>query len=94
MSEATSVEKVVKARPLTCVVSSASMDKSRVGVVENLVKHGRYHKYIRQTTKVMFHDQDNTTRVGDKVLVGPCRPMSARKKFKLLQVLQRAEVEE
>ena len=62
-------ETIRKSKPLRCVVTSDSMDKSRVGSVERLVKHARYNKYIRRRTKLMFHDPKNETQVGDQVLV-------------------------
>lgn len=86
-----SEKKEKKARPIRLVVTSDKMNKSRVGSFERLVKHPRYGKFQRFTTKVMFHDEKNETRTGDVVLVGPSRPLSARKKFTLLQVVKKAE---
>lgn len=83
--------KTKKARPLRVTVTSDKMNKSRVGTVERLVKHPQYGRYIRRTTKLMFHDERNETRTGDVVLIGPSRPLSARKKFTLLQVVRKAE---
>ena len=81
------LEVVKKSRPIACTVMSDSMEKSRVGLVERLVKHPRYHKYIKRSTRIMFHDEGGETKVGDKVLVEPSRPYSARKRFRLLKVL-------
>lgn len=83
--------KVKKARPIQVRVTSDKMNKSRVGSAERLVKHERYGKYLRKTTKFMFHDEKNETRAGDIVLIGPSRPLSARKKFTLLQVVKKSE---
>jgi len=94
VSETEKVEKAGKAKPIRCVVTSDKMNKSRVAVIERLVKHGRYEKHIRRTTKVMFHDAENQTRIGDLVLVSPSRPMSARKKFKLDLILKKAPEQE
>ena len=88
MSQATEVKKTVK--EVRCVVTSDKMTKSRVGVVERLVKHPLAGKYIRRRTKLMFHDDTNQTRVGDEVIVRPSRPMSARKKFTLVRVVRKA----
>ena len=80
-----------KAKPIFCVVTSDKMTQSRVAVVERLIKHPEYKKYIRRTTKVMFHDEGNESKIGDKVLVEPSRPYSARKRFKLLKIVERAQ---
>jgi small subunit ribosomal protein S17 len=88
MSQATETKKTVK--EIRCVVTSDKMTKSRVGVVERLVKHPLAGKYIRRRTKLMFHDDANTTRIGDEVIVSPSRPMSARKKFTLVRVVRKA----
>ncbi len=89
MSEKDHTEK--KTRPLKVVVTSDKMNKSRVGTIEHLVKHARYGKYIRRRTKLMFHDEQNETRIGDEVLITQTRPLSCRKKFTLMQVVRKAE---
>ena len=90
MSEKDHKEK--KSRPVRVVVTSDKMNKSRVGTVEHLVKHPRYGKYIRQRSKLMFHDEKNECRAGDIVLITQTRPLSARKKFTLLSVVRIGEV--
>jgi small subunit ribosomal protein S17 len=79
-----------KAKPLRVVVTSDKMQKSRTGVVNRLVKHADYDKYIRRRTKVMFHDEDNQSKIGDEVLVSQTRPLSKNKKFTLLQIVRKA----
>lgn len=79
-----------KARPLRVVVTSDKMQKSRTGVVDRLVKHADYDKYIRRRTKIMFHDEENTTQIGDEVLISQTRPLSKNKKFTLLQIVRKA----
>lgn len=79
-----------KARPVRCVVTSDKMNKSRVGTVDHLIKHVRYGKFLRRRTKIMFHDEQNVSRVGDEVLITQTRPVSARKKFSLLEVVRKA----
>lgn len=79
-----------KARPLVCVVTSDKMNKSRVGTVTRLVKHPQYGKYQKRRSKVMFHDETNDSKQGDKVLVSPARPHSLRKAFDLVKILERA----
>ena len=88
MSQATETKKTVK--EIRCVVTSDKMAKSRVGVVERLVKHPVAGKYLRRRTKLMFHDDTNQTHVGDEVIVRPSRPMSAKKKFTLVRVVRKA----
>jgi len=85
-----SEENVKKHRPIRCVVTSDKMQKSRVGTLERLVKHPRYGKFIRRTTKIMFHDENNISRLGDEVLIEQTRPLSSRKKFKLVEVTRKA----
>lgn len=80
-----------KSRPLMCVVKSASGPRTRTAYVERLIKHPFVHKYVKQRTNLMFHDEGDTTRAGDKVLIEPCRPFSARKKFQLVKVVERKE---
>ncbi len=89
MSEKDHKEK--KSRPVRVVVSSDKMNKSRVGTIERLVKHEQYGKYIRRRTKLMFHDEKNETKAGDVVLVTASRPLSARKRFSLLQIVRKGE---
>ena len=86
----TGTEVTSKSRPVRCVVTSDKMNKSRVAIVERLVKHERYGKYIRRRSKLMFHDENNTTHVGDEVFVRQTRPLSANKKFILVEVIRAA----
>jgi small subunit ribosomal protein S17 len=91
MSEVTtSTERVKKAKPIQCRVVTDKMNKSRVAEVDRLVKHARYGKFLRRTTRLMFHDETNSTKVGDVVLVESSRPLSAHKKFKLVQIVEKA----
>lgn len=80
-----------KSRPISCLVASDKMDKSRVGLVERLVKHREYGKYIKRKTKIMFHDPKNETGIGDVVLIIPAKPRSHRKHFDLLKVLEKSK---
>jgi small subunit ribosomal protein S17 len=74
-----------------CVVVSDQMNKSRVGEMVRTIKHPVFEKYIKRTSRVMFHDEQNSTRVGDEVLITECAPMSARKSFKLVSLVERKE---
>ena len=76
-------------KEIACVVSSAKMDKSRVATIDRLVRHGQYGKYIRRSTKLMFHDAKNESQEGDKVLVVQSRPMSCRKRFLLVKIVEK-----
>ena len=73
---------------LRCVVSSDKMIKSRVGKAVRRVKHPLVGKYIKRTTKVMFHDEANETKIGDEVLVYATRPISAHKSYKLYTIVR------
>ena len=54
------------------------------------MKHPLYKKYVRRSTRVLAHDEENTCREGDWVLVEECRPISKRKSWRLVKVLERA----
>jgi small subunit ribosomal protein S17 len=71
-------------------VVSNKMDKTVAVSIERLVKHPMYGKYIRRTTKVLVHDENNEAKEGDVVAIRPCRPMSRRKSWVLVRVVERA----
>lgn len=72
-------------------VLSNKMDKTIVVTVERLVKHQRYGKYIKRTTKLTAHDPENTCNIGDKVSIAATRPLSKMKRWRLVEVLERAK---
>lgn len=76
-----------KPRLLRGIVTSDAMNKSRVLTITRIVQHPVFGKTMKRTTKVMFHDETNTSKRGDVVLVTPTRPLSARKCFKLHSVV-------
>jgi small subunit ribosomal protein S17 len=78
------------ARTLTGRVVSTKMQKTVAVEIERLVKHGVYGKYIRRTTKLLAHDEKGASHEGDLVKIAPCRPMSRRKSWQLVEVLERA----
>ncbi len=80
-------------RLLTGKVVSNKMDKTIAVSVERLVKHPTYGKYIRRTTKLLAHDESNECKEGDTVCIKPCRPMSRRKSWVLVRVVERARAE-
>jgi small subunit ribosomal protein S17 len=79
-----------KPKTYRCVVSSDKMMKTRVATLERLVKHPLLGKYQRKTTKYMFHDETNSTKIGDVVEIVQTRPLSARKRFSLYAVVEKA----
>ncbi len=78
------------ARTLTGRVVSDKMHKTIAVEIERLVKHPTYGKYIRRTTKLLAHDENGTSKEGDVVTITPCRPMSRRKSWRLLEVVEKA----
>jgi len=79
-----------KRKTLTGIVSSDKMDKTIVVMVNRLVLHPMYKKYIRKRTKVKAHDGKNECRVGDKVLLVETRPLSKDKRWRVQEILERA----
>jgi small subunit ribosomal protein S17 len=84
------VEKEVKLRTITGKVVSNKMDKTITVLVERVVKHPIYGKYIKRSTKLMAHDEKNICHEGDLVSITSCRPLSKHKTFKLVEVLENA----
>lgn len=68
-------------------VLSDKMDKTITVVVERLVKHPVYGKYIRRTTKLHAHDENNDCRIGDTVVIKQCRPLAKTKSWTLVRVV-------
>ena len=77
-------------RTLTGRVVSDKMDKSAVVAVERKVRHPLYGKYIRRSTKMHIHDENNECRQGDTVTIRQCRPISKTKSWQLLEVVERS----
>ncbi|RMF98329.1 MAG: 30S ribosomal protein S17 [Gammaproteobacteria bacterium] len=80
-----------KLRTLTGRVVSNAMDKTISVAVERVVKHPVYGKYIKRTTKLLAHDENNECQAGDTVAIAECRPLSKRKSWRLVEVLERAD---
>jgi small subunit ribosomal protein S17 len=72
-------------------VVSDKMDKSVVVTVERQVRHGAYGKQQRLTSRFMAHDEKNDAKVGDRVAIVPSRPLSARKRWVVTRVVERAK---
>ena len=81
------------ARALTGKVVSNKMEKTIAVDIERLIKHPRYGKYIRRTTKLLAHDENKEAREGDTVSIAPCRPLSRRKSYKLVSVVEKASAQ-
>ncbi len=77
-------------RQLVGTVVSNKMDKTVIVLVERLVKHRLYHKYIRRRAKFSAHDEGNACQTGDKVLITESRPISKTKKWRISQIVEKA----
>jgi len=73
------------------VVVGDKMDKTAVVVVEDWVKHPLYGKYMRRTNRLKAHDEQNECRVGDRVRVMETRPLSATKRWRVVEILEKAK---
>lgn len=71
-------------------VVSDKMDKTVIVLVERLVKHRLYHKYIRRREKYAAHDEQSLSRIGDKVLITQSRPLSKTKKWRVSKIIEKA----
>lgn len=78
-------------RTRTGVVVSDKMDKSITVAVNRQIKHPIYGKFITKTTKYMAHDESNDANNGDTVLIMSTRPLSKRKSWRLVEILERAK---
>jgi len=78
------------ARTLTGQVVSNKMDKTIAVEIERVVRHPTYGKFVRRTTKLLAHDENNEAKEGDTVSITPCRPLSRRKSWRLVTVVERA----
>ena len=73
------------------LVVSDKMDKTVVVLVEDRVKHALYGKVMRRTTKLKAHDEQNQCGVGDRVQIMETRPLSATKRWRVVEILERAK---
>ena len=74
-----------------CLVVSDKMDKTIVVEVEDPVKHALYGKVLRKTSRLKAHDEQNQCGIGDRVLIMETRPLSATKRWRLVEVLEKAK---
>jgi small subunit ribosomal protein S17 len=73
------------------LVVSDKMDKTVVVAVEDRVKHALYGKVMRRTSKLKAHDEQNDCGIGDRVLIMETRPLSATKRWRVVEILERAK---
>lgn len=73
------------------IVVSDKMDKSISVAIERQVKHPIYGKFIKKTSKLMAHDEENTARTGDVVRIMETRPLSKNKRWRLVDIVERAK---
>ena len=73
------------------IVTSDKMDKTITVAIEQRVKHALYGKVIRRTEKVKAHDEQNAAGVGDHVLIMETRPLSASKRWRIVEILEKAK---
>lgn len=72
-------------------VSSSKMDKSIVVEVERKVKHAIYGKFVKKTSSFMAHDEENQAGIGDTVRIMETRPLSKRKRWRLVEIIEKAK---
>ena len=80
-------------RKLVGTVVSNRMDKTVLILVERLTRHATYKKYVRRRARFMAHDPQNNCQIGDKVRIIESRPLSKRKRWQVLDVLERSNLE-
>lgn len=73
------------------VVTSNKMEKSVVVAVERKVKHPKYGKFVKKTTKFVAHDEKNESGIGDTVKIMETRPLSKTKNWRLVEIIERAK---
>ena len=90
MSEKETTEKQTTRRTLVGRVVSSKMNKSANVAVERVERHPQYGKFVRRTSKIMIHDENNECEEGDTVSITECRPISKHKSWRLIGVIEKA----
>ena len=90
MSETTTQQRG-RRKVMQGVVVSDKMDKTIVVLVEDRVKHPLYGKVMTKSSRIKVHDEDNTAGVGERVRVMETRPLSAQKRWRLVEIIERAK---
>jgi len=83
-------ENTEQLRTITGRVVSNKMDKTVSVLVERIIKHPVYGKYIKRSTKLLAHDENNQCQEGDLVAITSCRPISKRKAFRMVEIIESA----
>lgn len=83
-------EEAKAVRTVTGRVVSDKMDKSITVLVERKVRHPIYGKYVKRSTKLHAHDENNDCKMGDVVSITECRPVSKSKSWRLVEIIERA----
>ncbi|MFD2765637.1 MULTISPECIES: 30S ribosomal protein S17 [Micromonospora] len=91
MSENTTATARARRKVREGLVVSDKMDKTVVVEVEDRVKHALYGKIMRRTSKLKVHDEQNSAGIGDRVLIMETRPLSATKRWRLVEILEKAK---
>ncbi|MGD9265742.1 MAG: 30S ribosomal protein S17 [Lysobacterales bacterium] len=78
-------------RTQTGRVVSSKMDKSVTVLLERQIKHPLYGKYIKRSSKVHAHDEDNACGEGDMVMIAECRPFSKTKSWRVVEIVEKAQ---
>ena len=91
MSEETTTEQRGARKVLQGIVVSDKMDKTIVVLVEDRVKHPLYGKVITKSSRLKAHDEENSAGIGDRVRVMETRPLSAQKRWRLVEIIERAK---
>jgi small subunit ribosomal protein S17 len=85
------IEEAKAIRTLSGRVVSNKMDKTITVLIERRVQHPMYGKFLRRSTKIHAHDQNNECKEGDTVEIAPCRPLSKTKSYRLVKIVERAK---
>lgn len=72
-------------------VTSNKMEKTASVLIERRVKHPQYHRIVKMSKKVLAHDEDNNCQIGDQVRIVETRPLSRRKRWRVVEVTERAK---
>ena len=91
MSEETTTEQRGARKVLQGIVVSDKMDKTIVVLVEDRVKHPLYGKVMTKSSRLKAHDEENSAGIGDRVRVMETRPLSATKRWRLLEIVEKAK---
>lgn len=78
-------------KQITGIVTSNKMDKSISVKAERRIQHPKYGKFVKKSNKFMAHDEKNECNIGDKVRIMETRPLSARKRWRLIEILEKAK---